>query len=134
VKGQLDFPDGLEEDYELASREFNLEQARMMLERLYGMGLERIAEAGEGDCADCDRSALLLAYGSVKVCRRCALLRRRAATRPRPAALSASMWTGWRRVRKGFVRDPDGVDHPPRTRKRQSPPPTWEYWRREAAA
>jgi len=134
VKGQLDFPFGIIEDYEPASREFCLDQARAMLERLYGVGLERLPSARNGECHDCVREAELLVYGSVNVCRRCALLRRRAATTPQPASPSASMWTGWRRVRNGFVRNPDGVDHPPRVRKRQPPLPAWEYWRREEAA
>ncbi len=49
-----------------------------MLERLYGVGLERLPVAGDGECLDCQREAALLVYGSVEVCRRCALSRRRA--------------------------------------------------------
>lgn len=78
MKGQLDFPLGLVEDYEPAPREFCLEQARSMLERLYGVGLERLPAAGDGKCLDCEREAALLVYGSVNICRRCALTRRRA--------------------------------------------------------
>jgi hypothetical protein len=78
VKGQLDFPDGIVEDYEPASRAFCFAQARSMLERLYGVGLERLPASGVGDCDDCGREAELLVYGSVEVCRRCALIRRRA--------------------------------------------------------
>jgi hypothetical protein len=78
MNGQLDFPLGLIEDYEPASREFCLDQARSMLERLYGVGLERLPAAGDGNCNDCGNSAALLTYGSVDVCRRCALSRRRA--------------------------------------------------------
>jgi hypothetical protein len=77
VKGQLDFPLGLVEDYEPASREFCLAQSRGMLERLYGVGLERLPAAGDGECFDCHCEAALLVYGSVEVCRRCALSRRR---------------------------------------------------------
>jgi hypothetical protein len=78
MKGQLDFPFGLEQNYEPASPEFCLDQARSMLERLYGVGLERLPAAGDGDCNDCGNPAALLSYGSVDVCRRCALSRRRA--------------------------------------------------------
>jgi hypothetical protein len=149
VSGWVDYPAGVPEDeYEPAPAEFNLQQARAMLERLYGGGLETIPEAGLGACADCGREAILLAYcGRRNVCRRCALSRRGAAASipvpvrrrdsPRASCISlagaGSQWTGWRRVRAGFVRDPRGVEHPPSPRRKR-PAPDWSYWRKEAAA
>ena len=78
MNGQLDFPLAIGHDYEPASRDFCLNQARSMLELLYGVGLERLTAAGDGECFDCQCEAALLVYGSVEVCPRCALSRRRA--------------------------------------------------------
>ena len=44
---------GAQLGYEPALLAFNIVQSRHMLERLYGVGLERIPEAGEGECDDC---------------------------------------------------------------------------------
>ena len=67
-------------DYEPASPEFNLTQARSMLELLYGDGIETIAEVGFGACVDCSNVAVLLRYARKRnLCRRCAQLRRQVA-------------------------------------------------------
>jgi hypothetical protein len=70
-------------NYEIAPRDFSLEQARRMLALLHGHGLEEFGYAGRGDCDDCGTSAELLAYdGDLRLCRPCAGRRSRARVAP----------------------------------------------------
>lgn len=83
----LDFPFGYEEDYEPASVEFSLAQARAMLGLLYRHTPETIREVGVGTCEDCSNTAILLAYqGKRNLCRSCARRRRLVAVAPDQAA------------------------------------------------
>ena len=87
---QIDWPHGVDDQYEAAPLEHNLAQARGMLARLYGRQLELIARAPVGICDDCRKSAAAEAangdlrevkrvrYGRLELCRRCALRRRNA--------------------------------------------------------
>lgn len=98
---------------------------------------------GPGRCDDCsrDRGRVVEAdvrerYGRFVLCLEC-LERRHAATTIVVERLNvgtpASVWTGWRRCGKSFVRDRDGVARPWERRKRASVEAPWERWRREAA-
>ena len=65
-------------DDEPAPREESLKWARWQLERLYGVDLETLEDAGEGECGDCGVVAFRLRFGRRALCRRCASVRRRA--------------------------------------------------------
>ena len=87
---QIDWPNGVDDDYEPAPLEHNLAQARGMLARLYGRNLQLIASAPVGICDDCRQSVAAdeqnghlrpierIRYGRFELCRRCALCRRNA--------------------------------------------------------
>lgn len=68
-----------DDDYEPASSEYNLAQARGVLARMYGVELSTVVK--EAPCDDCKEVRALRKYGQMLVCFRCETRRRRAKER-----------------------------------------------------
>ncbi len=66
-------------DYEVAPREHSMEQARLVLDQLYGTHTKQFPVVDDGPCEDrCGRTGIRVRFGRFAVCRACALCRRRA--------------------------------------------------------